>query len=355
MSKVVLVVLGLVALCAAQDGVSPAAKVDYSPQDRFLAHDAVGNFACKIDTVSATLDVPGEEDKMVVTAEDLEAYLGQTATIEWAHVNQFFFASLDGRNEEKNLGTGGGDLGEFIQALESYTRVTGATFTYDDVTKVLDRYLGLMSRDKFFFETDERTYRKLAIATGCQNLKIAGIGDKRKRQAILDIYAQDNMSEFIGDPYVRFLAHNAEALEIRRDYITFAIQAFHHLLWTSKHADKLCYTMVKGRLDPKALIQVKTPGYCIDQGLAPLISSQMCSGQVFIDHTDAVKLFRRELVQLIAQPGDNPQDVLAQFNTLAQGNLEKFWDTFVGLPRFTVTFSNSATILNAKENADVQA
>ena len=38
----------------------------------------------------------------LMTAEDIEKYLSQTSTLEWAHVPQFFFASLDGRNDEKN-------------------------------------------------------------------------------------------------------------------------------------------------------------------------------------------------------------------------------------------------------------
>jgi hypothetical protein len=292
------------------------------------------------------MDTVGDEDKMLLSAEDLEAYLSQTATLEWAHVNQFFFSSFDGRNDEKNLGTGGGDLGEFIQALQSYTKITGVVLTAEEIEAALSRYLNIMSRNKFFFETDEKAYRKLAIATGCQNLKIAEIGDKHKKQAILDKFAAPEMAEFIGDPYVKFLALNADDLSLKREYVTYALQAFHMNLWkTGASSQKLCYTMVKGRLDPKAFVRVKTPAYCVDQGLAPLISSQMYTGQTFVQHVDSVKLFRRELVQLLSRPGDNPQDILAEFNKFAQANTAKFWDTFVGLPSFTVTFKHSTPLL----------
>jgi len=292
------------------------------------------------------MDQPGDEDKMVVSAEDLEAYLSQTATLEWAHVNQFFFSSLDGRNDEKILGAAGGDMGEFIHALEAYTQVTGATLSLEDVDNLLTRLLKVMSRNKFFYETDDKAYRKLALATGCQNLHIANVGDKRKKQAILDQFASEDLPEYLGDPYIKFLAENVKATGVRREYIVYAIQAFHMNLWRN-HIEQqtLCYLEVKGRIDPKALIHVKTPGYCVDQGLAPLISSQICAGQTFVEHTDAVKLFRRELVNLVTKPGDNPQDVLALFNTLAQGNLAKFWDTFHGLPVFTITFKNSSPLL----------
>jgi hypothetical protein len=336
------VLLGLVAVCVAQESSSAASPLRYSPQDKFLANKAVGNFACRVDTVEVTLDKAGDEDKMVVSTEDLEADLSQTATLEWAHVNQFFFSSLDGRNDEKILGAAGGDIGEFIHGIEAYSRVTGAELTAEDVDALLARLLKIMSRSKFFFETDDKAYRKLAIATGCQNMHIASLGDKRKKQAILDIFAGSDMADYIGDPYIKWMAQNPEASGVRTKYITYAIQAFHTNMWRNNiEASTICYLSVKGRVDPKAIIHVKTPGYCIDQGLAPLISSQICAGQTFIEHTDAVKLYRRELVNLFAKPADPPQDILAQFNTIGTTSLEAFWDTFVGLPSFTVTFKNS--------------
>jgi hypothetical protein len=310
----------------------------------------VANFACKVDSVEITQDAAGDEDKTVVTVQDLRLALAQTASLEWAHVNQFFFSSLDGRNDEKILGTAGGDMGEFIQALESFSKVTGTVLTADEVDALLARLLKTMSRSKFFFETSQIAYRKLAIATGCQNLQIAEIGEKRKKDAILAQFAVDEMPDFIGDPFIKFLAENADLTGVRREYITSAIQAFHRNLWRNNVQSKsLCYLEVKGRLDPKALIHIKTPGYCVDQGLAPLISSQVCTGQAFIEHTDAVKLFRRELVNLVSRPGDNPQQILAEFNTLAQSNLGKFWETFPGLPSFTVTFKYSAPLISEDE------
>jgi len=344
LGKLIVVVLGLAGLCLAEIGANPVVA---SPQDKFLAHASSGNFACKIDSVQVSMDTAGDEDKMVVSAEDIEQFLSQTATLEWAHVNQFFFASFDGRNDEKNLGTGGGDLGEFVQSLQAFTKVTGAQLTADDVEKAFSRYLTIMSRSKFFFETDEKAYRKLAIATGCQNLKIAEVGEKHKKQAILDKFASEELPEFLGDPFIKFLALNSAELGLQKEYLTYALQAFHINLWkTNQNSNKLCYTMVKGKMDPKAFVRVKTPSYCVDQGLAPLISAQLCSGQTFIQHVDAVKLFRRELVQLLARPGDNPQDILAEFNKFAQANTDKFWDTFTGLPSFTVTFSHSSNLLN---------
>jgi hypothetical protein len=348
MTTKIALLFAIVAIASAQNGPTAASnQINLTPQQMFLAHQNVGNFACRVDSVQVVMNQAGDEDKMVISAEDLQSSLSQTATLEWAHVNQFFFSSIDGRNNEKILGAAGGDMGEFIHALEAYSRVTGVTLSGEDVGNLLSRFLKVMSRSKFFYETDDRAYRRLALDTGCQNLHIATIGDRHKQNAIIAQLATDSLPSYIGDPFINFLATSSNVTGVRTQYIVYALQAFHQSLWkTDGSQSSLCYLEVKGRVDPKALIHVKTDGYCVDQGLAPLISSQLCAGQTFIDHTDAVKLFRRELVNLVTKPGDNPQDVLAEFNNLAQGNLAKFWDAYHGLPEFTVTFTNSSPLLD---------
>merc|ERR1711871_94373 len=318
-----------------------------SAQDEILAESITSNFACKVDSVEVNMDVAGSEEKTTVTADDLKTALARTATLEWAHVNQFFFSSTDGRDSEKSLYMGGGDMGEFVQSLIAYTKVTGATLVQADVSDLFSRYLKIMSKEKFFYETDEKAYFKLAVYTGCPNLKIAEVGERAKKKAIVDAFASEDAAEFIGDPYIAFLLKNADTLDIPKEYITYSIVAFHEALWANNQdSQKLCYTEVKGRVDPKAILHIKTPGYCVDQGLASLLSSQMCTGAVMIDHSDAVKLYRRELVQLIAKEGDNPQDILSNFNTLVADNLEKFYEQFEGVAQFTVSFTHSSELLD---------
>merc|ERR1719265_483326 len=314
-------------------------------QETFNMNAITGNFACKVDSVEVNLDVAGSEEKGTITTDDLKTALARTATLEWAHVNQFFFSSTDGRDDEKSLFTGGGDMGEFVQALIAYTKVTGATLVQADVSDLFSRYLKIMSKEKFFYETDEKAYFKLAVYTGCPNLKIAEVGERAKKKAIVDAMLSADAFEFIGDPYLKWMMLSADDLDFPKEYVSYAIIAFHEALWAATaDSAKLCYREVKGKADPKAIIHIKTPGYCVDQGLAPLISSQMCTGQVMLDHQDAVKLFRRELVQLIAKAGDNPQQILSNFNTIVAEYQDKFYEQFAGVPHFTVNFVHSATM-----------
>merc|ERR1711988_2001804 len=218
-------------------------------QDALLGGSITGNFACKVDSVEVNLDVAGSEEKGTITTDDLKSALARTATLEWAHVNQFFFSSTDGRDSEKSLYTGGGDMGEFIQSLISYTKVTGATLVQADVSDLFSRYLKVMSKEKFFFETDEKAYFKLAVFTGCPNLKIAEVGERAKKKAIVDAFLSPDAYEFIGDPYLKFLMMEADQIEYKfpKEYVSYAIIAFHETLWANNEfSAKLCYTEVKG-------------------------------------------------------------------------------------------------------------
>jgi len=288
----------------------------------------------------------------VVKADDLVGSFAQVATLEWAHIAQTSFSSLDGRNDEKVLGTPGGDMGEFIQALNAYTKVSNKVFTADEVSAIFERYLKVMTRNKFFYETDERSYLKIAVATGCKNLHVAEMGGLRhKREAYLSVIATP---EYIGDRFIRFLAQNSTDLGLVPEYVQYALAAYHKVLWTnpSEKAQKLCYLEVKGKGDThKALVNIMTPIFCVDQGLAPMVSQQLaCPAPVLINHPDAVKILRRELVSVFKYDGEpkvDPRDVLAAYNELAQENLDKYWgEVGTDLPIYNVEFQNSSPLMS---------
>jgi hypothetical protein len=198
-------VASAVAFAALSLALASALEPPLTAQETLLSEQITGNFACKVDAVDVNLDLAGAEEKTTITTDDLKTALARTATLEWAHVNQFFFSSTDGRDSEKSLYTGGGDMGEFVQSLIAYTKVTGATLVQADVSDLFSRYLKIMSKEKFFYETDEKAYFKLAVYTGCPNLKIAEVGERAKKKAIVDAMLSAEAFEFIGDPYLKVL------------------------------------------------------------------------------------------------------------------------------------------------------
>merc|ERR1712226_108985 len=115
---------------------TPAAKPkSKTPQEKVLAEQAVGNFACKVNSMTVSTESPG--DSPAVQAPHVRAAFQSVATLEWAHAPQMSFSATDGRNDEKVLATPGGDMGEFIQALMAYGKVSKSDLTQEQVLKAL--------------------------------------------------------------------------------------------------------------------------------------------------------------------------------------------------------------------------
>jgi len=337
------VVVGVLCLAAVLGSAVAQRKTYKTKQDKYLTEQATGNFACRVNSVQVTTESPGDGSG-AVSVEHVRAAFQSVSTLEWAHATQMSFSPMDGRNSEKVLATPGGDMGEFIQAVQSYATVGGVALSQADVTGMLTKYLKTMTREKFTYETDEKAYTKLIIASGCRNLKISQMqGMRRKRNAVI---SNIDTPSFIGDPFIRFLASNATDLDMDPLYVKMGLTAYHEVLWTGTEsiASKLCYLQVKGPHREAALVDVQVPPYCIDQGLAPMVSQQMtCSAPVYVQHSDVVKLLRRELVATLTEGQTvNPRDMLATFNRLAENNFNAWWGS-VGedKARYTVTFSLS--------------
>jgi len=341
--KTCCVVLGVFVLAAS------AIASPHTSQDKFLAKAFAGNFACRVNSVSVSTVAPSVGEA-IVTPKQLQAAFAHVATLEWAHIAQTSFSALDGRNDEKVLGTPGGDMGEFIQALNAYTKVSNKVLTEEEVEAVFDRYLKVMTRSKFFYETDERAYLRIAVATGCKNLHVSEMGSMRHKRA--EYLSVIDTPEYIGDSFIRFLAQNGTDLGLVPAYVKSALTAYHNALWTkpSEKSQKLCFLEMKGKPNTHAaLVNILTPTFCVDQGLAPMASQQLaCSAPVLINHPEAVKILRRELVSVFnynTEPKVDPRDVLAAYNAIAQENLEKYWALVgEGLPIYNVEFQNSSPL-----------
>lgn len=330
-------VLAVVAVAMAKP--APPAR---SRQEKLLEKQNTGNFACKVNAVKVSTDNPG--DGKGVTNDHVKAAFKSVNTIEWAHVPQTSFTAMDGRNPEKVLASPGGDMGEFIQAVMSYAKVSGTELDQRDVDGMFLKYLKTTTREKFSYETDERAYLRMAVAVGCKNLRISDMEGARRKMN--DLTAVMGNPDFIGDPFIKFLATNATDLDIDGRYIQMGLTAYHTVLWNGPvdMAAKLCYTEVKGLHQEAALVTIKVPSYCIDQGLAPMVSQQMtCSNPVYAHHPDAVKLLRRELVACLTEGQQvDARDMLAAYNLMADSNFATWWGSIgEGKSSFTVEFSHT--------------
>jgi len=286
------------------------------------SHRASLNFACNVEriTVSPNFDsfAVGFEDPL--TQVELEDHLGDVTNIEWAHVPQMFFESIDSRGQERQLGTLGGDLGEFLVVLAAVEAQTGKVFTKGQVLQQFNIYLTVMSREKFFFSIDGEGIEHLKHVCGCPQLNIADPPESKKG---LLLNATHEAAAH-GDEFFKKVLTNPESFGVRAELVNHVTDAFFEVMW--RKADplhrRLKFVLLKGPVAPKGFIMVKTPGYCNAQLLAPMISPELCGKQMGIYHGDAAVLLRTEIagVVLIKTPEDK-NAVVVKANELASAFL----------------------------------
>eukprot|EP00300_Choanocystis_sp_HF-7_P036665 c52540_g1_i1.p1 GENE.c52540_g1_i1~~c52540_g1_i1.p1 ORF type:complete len:350 (-),score=69.36 c52540_g1_i1:20-1069(-) len=302
------------------------------------AHRASLNFACNIDRITVTprFEAFSAGFEEPLTQEELEDHIGDPNSIEWAHSLQMYFQSTDPRGQERQLGTVGGDLGEFLIVLAAIEQEKGKTFAAPEVLHFFRRYLTAMSREKFFFDIDLSAIENLKKACGCPQLNIADPPESKKDILANSTHERDsNGNEF----FKKALADPA-AFNIRPELIHSVLDAFYSVMW--KKSDplhrRIKFLLLKGEYAPKGFIIVKTPGYCNAQLLAPMISPELCDKQMGVYHGDAAVLLRTEIAGIIlTQTPEDKNACVRKANELAANALAKVLEDH-SEPIYIVTF-----------------
>jgi len=282
------------------------------------AHRASLNFACAIERITVTPNfneyAAGFEDP--ISQVELEDHIGESINIEWTHVMQTYFGSTDPRGQERQLGTLGGDLGEFLIVLAAAEEKLGTTFNPAQVLNKFKSYLTVMSKDKFYFDIDMDAITELKKACHCPQLNIADPPDSKK--AILRNATHTQLAQ--GNEFFKKLLSSPETYKIRLGLVESVLDSFFEVMWQKSDPlhRRIRFVLMKGPLNSKGFIIVKTPGYCNAQLLAPLISPELCQKQMGIYHGDAAVLARTELagVFLLKNP-ELKNSVVQRANELA--------------------------------------
>jgi hypothetical protein len=274
------------------------------------AHRASLNFACAVDRITVTPNFAdysaGFEDPL--TQIELEDHLGEVTNIEWAHVMQHFFASTDSRAQERQLGTLGGDLGEFLTVLAAIEKVNtdkgDAELTKDEVITMFRKYLTVMSRAKFYFDTDVSGINNFKERCGCPQLNIADPPDAKKGILLNATWeAESHGDEF----FASLLGEDAATTYgIRTKLVHHVLEAFFTTMWDKSDVlhRRIKFVLLQGTSNPKGFMMVKTPGYCNAQLLSPMISPELCGKQMGVYHGDAAVLLRTEMAGVLSSAED---------------------------------------------------
>jgi hypothetical protein len=302
------------------------------------SHRASLNFACSIQRITVTPNFDTIASGFVdpLTQIELEDHLGDVSNIEWSHVMQTSFASTDPRGQERQLGTLGGDLGEFLLVLAAIEAQTSTTFTDAQVLNKLQSYLTVMSKDKFYYSIDLDGLATYKQACSCPQLNLADPPDSKK--PLLTNATHNPASQ--GDELFKTLLTDPTTYQVRKGLVTAVLDSFFTVMWKKEDPlhRRIRFVLLKGTRAPKGFIVVKTPGYCNAQLLAPLISPELCNKQMSIYSGDAAVLSRTEIagVLLLKNP-DDKNAVVRKANDLASVWLTNILATH-NEPVYTVSF-----------------
>jgi len=318
----------------------PTVTIPKSNVSKYLshAHRATLNFACPVERITVTPNFDsiavGFDDPL--TQIELEDHLGEPSNIEWAHAMQMYFQSTDPRGQERQLGTLGGDLGEFLLVLGAIEEQTGVVLTKSQVLNQFRTYLTVMSREKFYFDIDVAGIQNLKKACGCPQLNIADPPESKK--PLLQNATHEAASH--GNEFFKKVIADPAKYQLRPQLVNSVLDAFFDVMWLKSDPlhRRIKFVLLKGPLESKGFVMIKTPGYCNSQLLAPLISPELCSKQMGVYHGDAAVLLRTEMagIALMKTPEDK-NAVVRKANEMAATALSETLADHAE-PIYTVSF-----------------
>jgi len=282
------------------------------------AHRASLNFACQVPRITVTPNFEsisaGFEDPL--TQIELEDHLGEPTSIEWAHVMQSYFGSIDPRGQDRQLATLGGDLGEFLIVMSAIEKQLAMTFNETVVLHKLRIYLTVMSREKFYFDIDSAAIAHFKSVCNCPQLNIADPPESKKTLLLNATSSPDAH----GSELFKKLLTDPQPFGIRQGLVEAVLRSFYKIMWNK--ADplhrRIKFILLKGDYKPKGFVMIKTPGYCNSQLLAPMISPELCQKQMGIYHGDAAVLLRTEMAGiLLMRNPESKNEVVRQANEIA--------------------------------------
>eukprot|EP01080_Neovahlkampfia_damariscottae_P010713 gene10713-3335_t len=208
---------------------------------------------------------------------------------KFTHDAEKSFACVDGRKTTPTFGVPGGDFGEFILGLQSYTSLTNRkNFTRLEIRKILKGYIDYTTTKTrpFYYHTAKT---KLIRIFNSVNPKAVILPEKTPDNL------EDWLTHFVnpnhqGCGHIRMLLQYPEAMGITNPkLVPLALQAMLEVFWIPGYTEKLQLDVLQGELHPNAVVLVNTEG-CANRD--PEIVPNRIGSSIFVHHPNAVKVFR---------------------------------------------------------------
>jgi len=281
-------------------GIYKGVDEGQAPPSAFLAPATPADGGLRHTTALLEVEATTALSKFMA-CDDVESFISPVALLSWTPVHTASFGCADGRTVETGLGTWGGDIAEFITAINVYEQMTSIRLSLADVTNILRSYLTATGRSRFTTCMTAQVVRQMVgsqLTSGSSNddMEAAMRNPLEERQAAMWMKITD--PNFIGNDHVKLMLERPDDYSVRKELVQHVIHSFFDILWNQYDplSEKLRVQILSGDHSEAAIVSVTVPDFCVKQaGLVPLISPTSPSSSVVILNPDAVQVLRGEL------------------------------------------------------------
>eukprot|EP00300_Choanocystis_sp_HF-7_P027091 c32154_g1_i1.p1 GENE.c32154_g1_i1~~c32154_g1_i1.p1 ORF type:complete len:405 (-),score=76.25 c32154_g1_i1:38-1252(-) len=248
-----------------------------------------------------------KEDGTGMSPDNVRKAFGNPLRAKWAKVKYHHFSDISGRTEAHILGIPGGDMAEFINALDAMEEMTNSLMTNADCKNHLQGFLKATAKISFYMSTDTQAVNLVSANVQMPNLDLRETPPDSEVGRLLNALV---LPENNGCRVLRNMIMKPENYNLRSGLPQCAIRAFYEVLWDKQDESgrKLRLVELEGADSEKAVVKVKTSAACTDAGIHPLVQpkgnnvcdSNGCGKSMFVTHQAAAGVLREEFANYFA-------------------------------------------------------
>lgn len=213
---------------------------------------------------------------------------------------------IDGRFDDCVVGAPGGDIGELVKLLTAVEETAGVQLESEEIERCVRRLVE--SRERFYLHTDRAAVDRLEEALEANDetreaLERAGSAEALLREPPRSARAplRDYLTrpEFVGCGHLStMLAHNDE-YAARRELIEAAMHGFFSALWVGRRGAH--FVVLEGEHSEEALVAMSADAEVDETTEIPALCHAEGGPSLFVDHPDAQRFVRRQMLEAVAE------------------------------------------------------
>lgn len=297
--------------------------------------------------------------RTILSTKKITTHFNNPQNIKWVKLEHLLQDTLeqcvDGRSSEGIIGTPGGNMGEFILALDAAEKVTDVWIRPNEVFYLFDEYLKRFGA--FYMHTDthalehllqdvnkDKLFSGLGLKTVSDMEKLIRKPAKKYQASLLEHLTQPANT---GCGHLKLMLLHKNEYQVRITLIKTAVRAFFSALW---RGEDLSYVVLKADHQEGAIITVLVEDANLTpETMIPTVASMGKDMQMFISHPQVAAYMRQmvakeitshELIYAISDRNQTEylETIVSRGQDLARYTLSHL---AMGLPNFTVNLSQA--------------